>query len=487
MRIQHPPLSLKPYVCTSCARSIKLRSRRYATAVQSTPETYDVVCVGGGPVGLSLLTALRSSKQTSHLKLALVESQDLAPARTWQLPPSRYSNRASSLTPSSQSFLSQIGAWQHLDPTRIQPYQHMHVWDALAPSSISFAHPSPSTRPIACMTENPNLVRALLTRLTELEPISIFDKTTLSSIHLGPKTLPPSSNLNLSSWPHLTLSSGRLLTARLLVGADGFNSPVRSYAGIPSRGWDYNRHGIVATVKLAGVNNSNSNEKVAYQRFLPSGPIALLALPEDYATLVWTTTPEQASNLKAMPSADFVAMVNAGFRLNAVDVNFMLGMEKGQIEELDWRESVTKPEAGTPLPRKVLNVQDHSVASFPLRMRHADSYTADRVALVGDAAHTIHPLAGQGLNLGIGDSRALANAIAFAAGVGGDVGKVGGCLERYAGERYAGNGRVMGVVDKLSWLYGKRGGAIVEARALGLRGMNALEGVKGWIMRMAGG
>ena len=188
-----------------------------------------------------------------------------------------------------------------------------------------------------------------------------------------------------------------------------------------------------------------------------------------------------------MPSADFVAMVNAGFRLNAVDVNFMLGMEKGQIEELDWRESVTKPEAGTPLPRKVLNVQDHSVASFPLRMRHADSYTADRVALVGDAAHTIHPLAGQGLNLGIGDSRALANAIAFAAGVGGDVGKVGGCLERYAGERYAGNGRVMGVVDKLSWLYGKRGGAIVEARALGLRGMNALEGVKGWIMRMAGG
>lgn len=364
----------------------------------------------------------------------------------------------------------------------------MHVWDGLSSASICFENSSPAS-PIAYMTENPNLTRALLARLDTLPPISLFEKDAVASIDLGQAPSASSgSPFDLSSYPHLTLSSGHLLAARILIGADGLNSPVRTFAGITSRGWDYDRHGVVATVKLAVTEGSALSNTTAYQRFLPTGPIALLALPDNYATLVWTTTPQYATHLKSLSSDDFAAMINAAFLLEMVDIRYMHSIPKGQISELAWRESV-KPALENPLgplPNRVLAVQPNSIASFPLRFRHADTYISSRIALIGDAAHTIHPLAGQGLNMGLGDARALAEAIEYCVSHGGDIGAELN-LERYKSSMYASNGRMLGVVDKLHWLYGLQGTLGVGIRSLGLRAVDRMGGLKAFFMRQAGG
>ncbi|MCJ1375785.1 putative ubiquinone biosynthesis monooxygenase [Loxospora ochrophaea] len=478
------------YLCSSCAKLLKRGRRRYATASRETPDLYDVVCVGGGPAGLSLLTALRASPTTSHLKLALIESQDLTPARTWSLPQSTYSNRASSLTPSSLLFLDSIGATSYLSHDRLQPYHAMRVWDGLAPSSVINFHslnPPTQTQPpaIAHMSENANLVRALLSRLSTLPPIPTFSPATLTSITLPPPPPPSSPNLNLSSWPLLTLSTSATLQTRLLIGADGPNSPVRTFASIPSRGWDYDRHAVVATLTLAPSDRPPSSRKTAYQRFLPTGPIALLPLPGPHATLVWSTLPSHASHLKSLSPADFCTLVDAAFRLHPVDISHLHTLPSNLHPEAAWREPHT-PFSDADLPSRILDVQPHSIASFPLKMRHADRYVAERVALVGDAAHSIHPLAGQGLNLALADVKALVGAVERATLCGADIG-LRASLEPFERERYVANGAMLGVVDKLHKLYGWEWGPLVGMRGLGLGVVEMLGGLKGWLMRRAGG
>lgn len=366
----------------------------------------------------------------------------------------------------------------------------MRVWDGLSSSSSISFDQQPPDPPIAYMTENANLTRALLVRLAALGPISCFDKTSVTSIDQGP---PPAytahPSLNLSSYPHLTLSSGRTLAARLLVGADGLNSSARRFAGIPSRGWDYDRHGVVATVKLSTREQGDSTlstEATAYQRFLPSGPIALLALPNGFATLVWTVTPAQATHLKALTSPDLAAMINAAFRLEPVDINYMFTIPSGQVSEFSWRQGVNGTPESSSIPDRVQDIQSQSVASFPLRFRHADTYISSRIALVGDAAHTIHPLAGQGLNMGLGDVSALATTIEDTVVHGGDIG-VEMNLEGYLSKVYARNARMLGVVDKLHWLYGLEGWLGVQVRGWGLKGVDRLGGLKELLMKAASG
>jgi ubiquinone biosynthesis monooxygenase Coq6 len=162
----------------------------------------------------------------------------------------------------------------------------MQVWDGISGSRISFdwtsETPSQKTAQettIAYMTENPNLTSALLGRLKDLGGISIFDKTRVQDITLGAET----DILNLSSWPIIHLDNGHSMAARLLVGADGGNSPVRTFAGIGSKGWDYDRHGVVATVKLENAWKSRVT-RTAYQRFLPTGPVALLPVRRSLAS-----------------------------------------------------------------------------------------------------------------------------------------------------------------------------------------------------------
>lgn len=487
-----------------------------ASAVQEAsnpptgPEIYDVVCVGGGPAGLSLLSALRklqhgalgienrdtdeavgSSPRTANLKVALVEGQKLSQS---QQGTAKYSNRCSSLTPGSVKFLRDIGGWQHIDSARVQPYHSMQVWDGVSGSSVTFdpsATPSSILFPprakaqhadvVANMTENQNLTSALLSRLSSLGDIDVFENTRVESIELGEET----EKMDLSTWPVVSLSNNRKFAARLLIGADGANSPVRKFIDIPSRGWDYNRHGLVATLRMEGAGWGGEDHKIAYQRFLPTGPVALLPLPGNMASLVWSTTPENAALLKSLSSEDFVAMVNAAFRLLPVDLKYLHSQPSGQADEYSWRESNTAFNP-TKIPQKVESVQEGSVASFPLRMRHADTYVGHRVALLGDAAHTIHPLAGQGLNQGLSDAQALAKHIGVALDGGKDIGS-SWALEAYNAEQWSKNNAMLGTVDKLHKLYSVGSGPIVWARSLGLDAVDKVGLLKGFFMKQAAG
>ncbi|EHA57321.1 hypothetical protein MGG_11732 [Pyricularia oryzae 70-15] len=481
------------YICRRCNDVVKrsrTAARSYASSAGAKPDIYDVVCVGGGPAGLSLLTALRANPATAGLRIALVEAQDLSKLRNWSLPPNRYSNRCSSLTPSSAHFLDSIGAWSRLDRQRVQAYQEMQVWDGVTGARIEFdwAGTAEAARgnTIAYMVENLNLTSGLLRRLEELGGVDVFDNARVEDIALGKDT----EDMDLSEWPVVSLAGGRQLFARLLVGADGANSPVRSFAGIDAKGWDYGRHGVVATLRLEDdVAAHDSMYRVAYQRFLPSGPIASLPMPGNYSTLVWSTTPAYAALLKSLSPADFTAMVNAAFRLSPVDLEYMHTIPSGQADELAWRlqhATIDAPPSPRALPAPVVEVQEGSVASFPLRMRHADTYIGERVALVGDAAHTVHPLAGQGLNAGQGDVESLSRTIAEAVAHGQDLG-TRMSLEPYEAERYVANHVILGVCDKLHKLYSVGSGPLVPLRSLGLNAVNAAKPLKNFFMNQAAG
>jgi len=218
---------------------------------------------------------------------------------------------------------------------------------------------------------------------------------------------------------------------------------------------------------------------------------------------VWSTTPQNAAALKTLSSDDFAAMVNAAFRLSHVDINFMISsLKNGLADEVAWREKLT-PFDISRVPSTVLAVQEKSVASFPLKLRHADSYISERVALIGfvidpphfsppsltthsDAAHSIHPLAGQGLNQGLGDVRSLIKTLEFAVQDGQDIGSVLS-LEPYFSEQYLKNHILLGVVDKLHKLYATTSAPIVAARSLGLDAVDKLGVLKRFIMAQAAG
>lgn len=487
-----------------------------ATSKISNPEIYDVVCIGGGPAGLSLVSALRSNPATQRLKVALVDTQDLRkPQATSDA--DVYSNRCSSLTPASVRFLKDIGAWQNVEPGRVQDYHGMEVWDGVSGSKISFdpvdakggmglldsvAELVPGSRfresrrkyemedasMVATMCENQNLTSGLLQRMREVEGVELLDRTKVESIQFGPEPEDEQS-LDLSQWPIISLPDSRNLAARLLIGADGANSPVRNFAGIPSHGWDYSQHGVVATLDLDH-NFDQHDMRIAYQRFLPTGPIALLPLPGNKASLVWSITTPFATKLKSLTPSIFSAMVNAAFRLQLTDLQYFLShLETLNIrDELSWRLPNT-PSTTTGLPQtfpQILSAQEGSIASFPLKMRHASTYTGHRVALIGDAAHTIHPLAGQGLNLGLADAEALSQRIAYGMEHGMDIGS-SWCLDEYNGDRWAKNNAVMGVCDKLQKIYSVESGPVVWGRSLGLGLVDRLGPLKGTIMGAAGG
>lgn len=458
--------------------------RWWRTGWTESPDGSPYVYLRGLSAGCPPLTfSSGSNPVTAGLRVALVEAQDLSKTRSWKLPPDRFSNRCSSLTPKSARFLDQIGAWDHLQRDRVQPYHEMQVWDGVTDARIEFDWDDAATQAgtIAYMTENLNLTCGLLSTLDSVGGAEVFDSAKVENITLGQDT----EELDLSQWPIVHLSGGKQLAARLLVGADGANSPVRTFAQIESRGWDYQRHGVVATLELEGEGWGGDATKIAYQRFLPTGPVAMLPLPGRYSTLVWSTTPSNAALLKSLPPKEFIALVNAAFRLSTVDLEFMHTINERHEDELMWRLQHT-PVNTQAIPQTVVGVQEGTVASFPLKMRHADTYIGERVALVGDAAHTIHPLAGQGLNQGQGDVESLVSAIEYSVLHGADLG-TRMSLEAYNQERYAANHVLLGVCDKLHKLYSVESGPLVPLRSLGLNAVNAMKPLKNFFMGQAAG
>ena len=306
---------------------------------------FDVVIIGGGLVGASLAAALRHS----GLTLALVESQ------TGPETANGWDSRIYAISPGSRSFLERSGVWSLLDPGRIAPVEAMRVFGDSG-AELEFSAYQMGVAELACILESCALQHALRQNLQQQENLTLLHPATCASLRLAGEAA------------ELTLVDGRSLTAKLLVGADGRDSWVRKQAGISAAPVDYRQHGVVAnfTCELP-------HRGIAYQWFQPNGILALLPLPGNRVSMVWSVSPEQSAELLSLTHEELCTKVAAAAQ-----------------HTLGAMQVITPP------------------AAFPLRMLTLPHIVAPRVALIGDAAHNMHPLAGQGVNTGFRDARQLA-------------------------------------------------------------------------------
>jgi ubiquinone biosynthesis monooxygenase Coq6 len=219
-------------------------------------------------------------------------------------------------------------------------------------------------------------------------------------------------------------------------------------------------------------------------------------MPDDHVSLVWSTTSTMAKRLISLPPRSFIALVNAAFRLSNVDLEYLSTLTSSdEIEkEIQWRESLLKEDENT-FPPRIIAMEESSRAAFPLKLNHVDEYTAPRVALVGDAAHSIHPLAGQGLNLGLADVKSLSSVVQQSLSLGQDIGSfhvvqvllLGSivALSRYPLQRYFQNHRMLGVCDKLHKLYSFDSALAIKLRSWGLEAVNEIGPLKRFIVQSA--
>lgn len=385
---------------------------------------YDVVIVGGGSVGATLACALADSR----LKIALLDSR--VPVAT---PAADYDVRVSALTLASRTLFENLGVWTGIQRRRVAPVEAMQVWEQA--SAIRFDAADIGEPCLAYIVENSVVQQALLERLHAFTNVDCLWPVEIKTIEPGAASVA------------VTLRDGRELQARLLVGADGSESTVRAAAGIACRRFDLQQQGIVATVRT-----ERPHDRAARQRFLPSGPLAFLPLSDPNAcSIVWSADTARATALLALDDGVFLAELQDAF-----------GDALGRIVSVGPRQA------------------------FPLALMHARAYTAARVALVGDAAHTVHPLAGQGVNLGLLDAATLAECVAAAATRTRDIGAPA-VLRRYERARKRDNAGMLAVTGGFKYLFGNEWTWVRRLRNLGLGATDALPPVKRFIMRRASG
>jgi 2-octaprenylphenol hydroxylase len=393
--------------------------------VSPSPD-YDVIIAGGGMVGAALACALNGG----HLRVALIEGAPLARIR----PEVDVDLRVSAITCASQRLFSALGAWEPMIGWRVSPFRDMRVWDAAGPGQIHFDSATIGEPLLGWIIENRVIQYALLERAQALDNVDLLCPAAVSSVTLRDDAA------------QVQLDDDRALRARLLVGADGATSRVRRWADIHTEGWSYDQKAVVATI-----STERFHAETAWQRFLPTGPLAFLPLHDGRCSIVWSTTPAQADHLLQLDKSRFALEL---------------------AEAFEWRlGGVTGVTAR---------------GAFPLRLQHARSYIKPRVALIGDAAHVVHPLAGQGVNLGLMDAAALAEVLLDALAAGKDIGspKV---LRRYERWRRSENLLMMGVLDGFKRLFGSTLTPVRLLRNLGLNLTDAAVPVKNLLARRAMG
>ena len=388
---------------------------------------YDLIIAGGGMVGSALACALGHA----DLNIALLEGASLDRIR----PGADLDTRVSAISRASQRIFAAVGAWDGMTAWRVSPFRDMRVWDATGFGSIHFDSADLGEPLLGWIIENRVIQHALLERARQCPAVDL----------LCPTALETAQTLDAGGW-RVGLNDGREFTTRLLVGADGAQSRVRQLAGIKTGGWGYDQHAVVANVRTA-----QPHQETAWQRFLQSGPLAFLPLHDGRCSIVWSTTPERATGLLASNAEDFGEALAAAFeaRLGAI-------LEVG--------------------PR----------AAYPLRLQNAQAYVKPGVALIGDAAHVIHPLAGQGMNLGFGDVAALAEVLLDAVAADRNIGSLE-VLRRYERWRKGDNLLMLGIMDGFKRLFGNTLPPVRLLRNLGLNLTDAAGPLKNLIARRAMG
>ncbi|GAA0859054.1 FAD-dependent oxidoreductase [Aliiglaciecola litoralis] len=314
-------------------------------------QNYDVVIVGAGITGLTAALALKDS----DLSVLVIDAQ-AADAPVTDQP----ELRVSAINLASQTIFQRLGIWQHVVEQRLQDYQSMQVWEQDSFAHIGFSHQEIQRSHLGSIVENQVLRLALLKGLEGINNIELAEPARIENLVFG------------QSESFLTLSNGNSFTAKLVVGADGANSYVRRVANLPFTFWDYDHIALVATVRT-----ELAHDNCARQVFTADGPLAFLPLFEpNLCSIVWSQRNQQAETLLALPEREFNQRLQ-------VTLDNKLGKCELQSQRV----------------------------SYPLTMRYCRQWVKDRVMVIGDAAHTIHPLAGQGANLGIADAAALAQTL----------------------------------------------------------------------------
>jgi len=390
----------------------------------SSQNDFDLIIVGGGMVGAALACALGQQ----DFKIALIETRQ--PDLSW--PKDEYEIRVSAITRASQHVFENLGVWDGMLKRRVCPYREMQVWDSTGNGHIHFDCAEIAEPDLGHIIENAVIQAALWERLDDIPAVT---------------RICPAKGVTLqqsAEQVQLTLDNGDTLNAKLLVGADGGHSWVRQQAGLTSHGWPYQQHAVVATVR-----HELDHQETCWQRFSAEGPLAFLPLDDKICSIVWSAEPDHAQQLLAMEKPRFLKELYLSF-----------GTALGQMLEVGPR------------------------AAYPLRLAHTPHYTAQRLALIGDAAHSIHPLAGQGVNLGLGDMAALADALLAARQRGGDLGDPL-VLRRFERARKADNILMLGAMDGFKRLFSNDRPLLKFARNLGLNLTDRLSPVKHLFMQQA--
>ncbi|XP_078000689.1 ubiquinone biosynthesis monooxygenase COQ6, mitochondrial-like [Glandiceps talaboti] len=438
------------------------------------PGFYHVTIAGGGMVGNAMACALGTHPMFEGKKILLLEA---APAKTYSDKlPEKYSNRVCSLNPGTVNFLKDIGAWDHMTRMRVNPFKRIQVWDACSNAIITFDRENLS-REVAHIVENDVTVIALCKVLDSLKDDRVELRYKSRAVDVQ---VPKQGDTFCHPCVKVFLENGEEIHTQLLIGADGPSSSIRQMMKINQLVWSYDQSAVVATLQLAEPTDNN----VAWQRFFPTGPVAMLPLSETHSSLVWSTTHDDAKKLLLLPEDQFVDAINNAFwqeseRHPVVDTASQL-MEQGL--------SFLLPSSGgssvRQLPPYVIASDDESRAMFPLSLGHSTHYVKSRVALIGDAAHRVHPLAGLGVNLGFGDVACLRDILVEAVQNGQDLGALSHLLE-YESKRQKHIVPIMATIDGLKRLFSTDAVPAVLVRSLGLQATNAMKPIKDYFVQGA--
>jgi len=391
-------------------------------------ENFDVVIVGGGMVGAAVACSLGGSS----LKVAVIESS-MPQAFSADQP---HDLRVSALSIASKNILEAVGAWQGVTSRRLCPFRRMRVWETAG--DTEFCSDDIGHAELGYIVENRVTQLALLDRLRDFGNVELICPATINRIRYSAESQNDHSQLELGD--------GRLLSAKVLVAADGGQSRVRQAVGLGVTSWDYRQHALVIYIET-----DYGQQDITWQRFMPSGPQAFLPLTGHYGSIVWYNSPDEVSRLKALPHADLMAELVAAFPDCLGKVKNVLG-----------------------------------TASFPLKRQHAQDYVKPGVVLVGDAAHMINPLAGQGVNIGLLDAATLGEVLIEARKQGQAIDDMA-VLKHYEKLRRNENLKMMTVMDVFYRVFSNDILPVKFLRNLGLGLAERLSPAKNKVMRMAMG